>query len=148
MLKRSRHILAVILLLLFAGEAGLAVAAGFTQCTGRCGCCDQPHAMAASEHAMASVQPPAQRMMGAGDGCCMPNLLSDCDQDQARSIALISQPPRPGQHSSMGMRLNAIAGLADAFTWVGRSAPDPYTATRLSRATTVPIYLQTAVFLC
>lgn len=145
----------VFLLILFAGQAGVTVAAGLRNCDGRCGCCEPSlhraaaaQAMAPNRHVGAPTQAAGGSMQQMGSstqgGCCMPSLLSDCGRDQGRSVALISQPPHLGQQAGF----STPAATANTLTAEGRPDSDPYAATLLARATTIPIYLQTAVFLC
>lgn len=152
MSRLAKHMVVLLLLLFFAGEAVGTVATGLSHCNGRCGCCDK------SLHG-ASVTPktaaPLHQMMMAiprkgpsQGGCCMPmsSILPDCGRDQARNLALISKPPLTGQQARL--RLSTTAVSAASFVAPECASRDPYAAILLACATAIPIFLLTAVFLC
>ena len=143
----------VFLLLTFLmGEAGISAAAGLLHCDGCCGCCDRSrHAAVNERQAMGgSHHHPAPadtgRIHEAGQSCCGPMVMTNCNVEEADKVALLSSILRLDRQLAPSSRISAIV-TPSTVPRGGGMATDPFTAAVLARST-LPIYLRTAVFLC
>ena len=148
MRARWKHRVVVLLLLLFAMDAGAVMAAGVHHCDKRCGCCDPfrhgggavqaSHPMC-GEHPMGD--PPRE------SACCQPASVTGCDETHATNPALVpsSFPLRP--ISAPNLRVGILAATACEPPYGSRMTSHPYAAVP-EAVSAVPIYLRTAVFLC
>lgn len=146
---RWNHRVVVLLLLLFAVDAGAVMAAGAHHCDDRCGCCEPSrHGVGAvgAPHPMGSGAPPMGAHPAEG-ACCQPASVSGCDAAHVASPALVSgtSPQRP--ICGADLRTGVVAPTADGPSGGHRRAAPP-SAAAPEALTAVPIYLRIAAFLC
>jgi hypothetical protein len=153
MRKLWKQIMVVLLLLLFLGEAGMTAAAGIFNCDGCCGCCHQPrHRAGAGGQALGGghqmATPASDAPLEAARGsCCKTAALDPCDRGEAESVVLVSTSPRMDRFFTSSSRPVAVVAPITGLDPSKGPATDPFTTALLARST-LPIYLQTAVFLC